>query len=630
MDNTKPFLFRGVQLDLARQMETLEFIFEFIDFIASSGYNTLVLYLEGRIKTESFPYPAKGEYYTPAEMAQVVSYAAKKGIDVVPVVSVLGHARNFLKHKELAHLAEIRGDGTGPLEETSSHVFCLSLPETLEFIKTYLTEMAEIFPGRYFHLGCDEAWDIGCCPLCRERVRKGETHADLFTAHLIAVHEFVKHELHKEVIIWDDLFECYPGALERMDRDIILCCWQYERSVDIPKAHFKSRLEEDLLAKYEELGFKYLIAPSSYLLYAGNIESFTGYADRHNPLGGILTVWEQSLNFMHKEMPLIRYAGKLWSGENPLFADSMQEIFGCDDEIFINALRSCHEIKMTHPTRLSLGGYLAGPLTNLEAIIKSTCETNRVVLRAYLEKCDDGLARDILEDLIVSLEWKRIMFELRSVVEELFSFGQKRPAVNKRKQLTVGVAEMVDAFLARKLHQWRRFRPGISSSKIEKTFSQFSKEIIKLAEISSRAEGVLEVKFFLPDQHNAQKCSFEIEFEDGSVEKVAEGIFKDYELSDSFFCFKFPYYTQKRPVAVKVESWLHGGMGLAYLQAVSKTKSFVPASITNVTGVVETPHHLLVNDLRYCFMGETDMGALFQMPELAQRKHGLALGLSEK
>ena len=103
MENMGAFQFRGVQLDLARQMETLDFIYEFIDFIGKSGYNTLVLYLEGRIKTKSFPYPVAGEYYTPEEMKAVVSYASKKNIDVIPVVSVLGHAELFLKHKINSH-----------------------------------------------------------------------------------------------------------------------------------------------------------------------------------------------------------------------------------------------------------------------------------------------------------------------------------------------------------------------------------------------------------------------------------------------------------------------------------------------------------------------------------------------
>ena len=53
--------FRGAQLDLARQMETLEYIRAFTDFIARQHINVLVLYLEARIRTPSFPWPADGE-----------------------------------------------------------------------------------------------------------------------------------------------------------------------------------------------------------------------------------------------------------------------------------------------------------------------------------------------------------------------------------------------------------------------------------------------------------------------------------------------------------------------------------------------------------------------------------------
>ncbi|MFA7230010.1 MAG: family 20 glycosylhydrolase, partial [Victivallaceae bacterium] len=279
MQSKQPFQLRGVQLDLARQMERLDFIFEFIDFIADAGYNTLVLYLEGRIKTQSFPYPAEGEYYTPEEMKSVVVYAAKKNIDVIPVVSVLGHAELFLKHEELTHLAEIRGDAKSAFGGSINHVFCPSLPETVDFIKAYLSDIAAIFPSRYLHAGCDEVWDFGCCSICRNRMHQGETTGDIFARYITDVHDFIKNTLKKEMIIWDDMLETYPDALEKIPRDIILCCWNYDRCVDLPKAHFKSRFEDDLFAKYDKMGFKYLFAPATYLV--GNIESFTAYASKH-------------------------------------------------------------------------------------------------------------------------------------------------------------------------------------------------------------------------------------------------------------------------------------------------------------------------------------------------------------
>ncbi len=626
MKTGKLFQFRGVQLDLARQMERLDFIFEFIDFIENAGYNTLVLYLEGRIKTKSFPYPAEGEYYTLEEMKSVVVYAAQKNIDVIPVVSVLGHAELFLKHNEMKHLSEIRGDAKSTLEETINHVFCPSLPETFDFIKNYLSEIAAIFPSKYFHVGCDEVWDFGCCSICRDRVHNGESHGDVFAKHLTDVHRFLTKDLKKEMIIWDDMLETYPDALEKIPRDIILCCWNYDRCVDLPKAHFKSRLEEDLFAKYDNMGFKYLFAPSTY--FAGNIESFTAYASKHTPLGGLLTLWEKSLNLMHEVMPLVHYAGKLWTDENADFENSMKEVFGCGDKLFIDALRSYYEIKLIHSTRLSPESYLAGPLSEFEAVIKSSSEVNAEVFRIYIEKCRDNAPRNMIEDMLLSLDWRRIMFKLRIVMEELYSFGDERPDIVRRTQITAGAAEMIDDFLKKKLEQSKRFRDGLPTAKIEKEFTGFRKEILKLAETSAKATGVLKVKFFLPDMYNAQKCAFTIEFEDGSMEKVADGVFKNYELNDCYFIFKFPYYTDKEPVSIRIESWLYGGMGIAYLAAISGEGLYLPAAIEKVQGNVQDAHNILVNDLRFCYLGDTDMEALFQMPELTQRKHILKIVLN--
>lgn len=620
---TREFEFRAAQLDLARQMETIDFIFQFIDLLKESGHNTLVLYLEGRIKTVTFPYPGEGEFYTPEEMKRVVDYASSKGIDVVPVVSIFGHAEQFLKHPELANLAELRGDGSSPLEETVNHVFCLSLPETRKFLKSYLAELADIFPSKYFHLGCDEAWDTGICPLCAKRIADGENVGDLFAEYLSDMRNFVVEELGKEVIIWDDMFECFEGCLEKIPRDVILCCWQYGRCVEVPKAHFKNRLEFDLLEEYERLGFRYIFAPAGY--YAGNIETLTEYASKHKPLGGLLTIWEKSLNFMREPLPLVFYSGKLWSGASDGFATVMSEFFGCEDELFLKALRSFYEIPLIHPTRLSPQSYLSGPLSEIEHILKSSCETNSAVLRSFLPQISDGFPKEALEDILLTLKWRGIMYALREYAEELYSVGDRRVDAERRGAIIAETNSLIGAFLAEKLDQWKRFRDGLNPVKLVSKFSQFKEDFANFAEESATSAGILNVKFCLPDMYNAQKCSFTIEFEDGSVEKVAEGVYKEFEMKDVFFTIKFPYKTSSKPVSVQVESWLYGGTGLAYMEIVSDNAKFAPSAVAEIAGRVQDAQNILVNDLRYCYIGESDMAELFRMPELAARKHSLRI-----
>ena len=97
---SQPWPIRAVQLDLGRQMETVEFLKDYAEKISSAGFNTLVLYLEGRVKTPAASFLADKLCYTPAQMKEVVEHASKFGVECVPVVSILGHAELFLRYKE--------------------------------------------------------------------------------------------------------------------------------------------------------------------------------------------------------------------------------------------------------------------------------------------------------------------------------------------------------------------------------------------------------------------------------------------------------------------------------------------------------------------------------------------------
>ena len=101
---------RWVQLDVARQMETVEFIEKFITMLSDSGYNGVLMYLEDRIKTASYQLPADSEAYTPDEIRHLVKFAGERGVELIPCVATLGHAERFLRHKELEHLSNVALD----------------------------------------------------------------------------------------------------------------------------------------------------------------------------------------------------------------------------------------------------------------------------------------------------------------------------------------------------------------------------------------------------------------------------------------------------------------------------------------------------------------------------------------
>ena len=143
---------RAVMLDLARQKETLESIERFISFAHDWGYNTLVLYLEGVIRTKHFPYRAARDSYTPDDMRRIVKMADKAGMEVIPAVPTLGHVEHFLECRQLKALAE-----TG---SWAHNMFCPSNEGTYRFLEKYFSDLIPLFPGKQVHINCDEAWAL--------------------------------------------------------------------------------------------------------------------------------------------------------------------------------------------------------------------------------------------------------------------------------------------------------------------------------------------------------------------------------------------------------------------------------------------------------------------------------------
>ena len=131
---------KWIQLDLAREMETIETIEKFICIMSEAGYNGILLYLEDRVRTASYPYPKDDECYTEDQMRHIVEFAASHGIEIVPCVATLGHAERFLRHPELQHLAELQGDMKGRFGGQNKDVFCPTHPEFYAFMEKYLSE----------------------------------------------------------------------------------------------------------------------------------------------------------------------------------------------------------------------------------------------------------------------------------------------------------------------------------------------------------------------------------------------------------------------------------------------------------------------------------------------------------
>ncbi|MER7463435.1 beta-N-acetylhexosaminidase [Streptomyces sp. NPDC097981] len=165
------FAYRGAMLDIARHHFTVEQVKRYVDQLAQYKVNTLHLHLTDdqgwRIAIDSWPrlaeYGGAGEvgggpggYWTKEQYRDLVAYAGERYVDVVPEIDMPGHV-----NAALASYAELNCDGKARERYTGTKVgfssLCVGKERTYEFIDDVLGELAELTPGRYLHIGGDEA-----------------------------------------------------------------------------------------------------------------------------------------------------------------------------------------------------------------------------------------------------------------------------------------------------------------------------------------------------------------------------------------------------------------------------------------------------------------------------------------
>jgi len=165
------FGYRGTMLDVARHFFDAGTVKRHIDRIARYKINYLHLHLADdqgwRLQIDRWPKLTSvggrtevgggpGGFYTKEEYASIVRYAEARGVTVVPEIDMPGHT-----NAALASYPELNCDGKAPPPYTDTQVgfstLCVDKPQTYEFVRDVIAEVAELTPGPYLHIGGDEA-----------------------------------------------------------------------------------------------------------------------------------------------------------------------------------------------------------------------------------------------------------------------------------------------------------------------------------------------------------------------------------------------------------------------------------------------------------------------------------------
>ncbi len=230
---------RSFMLDSGRQYQTPDFIKRYLSYMAMLKMNMFHWHLSENMgwRVEIKKYPslaivgsqvAKGEqqqgYYTQEEIKDIVEYASKLHITVVPEIDVPGHSAAALTaYPEYSCFNKLPEIVMGP----SADIFCAGKEKTYSFLEGVLDEICELFPSEYIHLGGDEArkenWNI--CPDCQSKIKE----EGLDDAHELQLYfsarmaNYLKAKKRK-VILWGDVI--YQDGYKLPD-NVIIQWWNY-------------------------------------------------------------------------------------------------------------------------------------------------------------------------------------------------------------------------------------------------------------------------------------------------------------------------------------------------------------------------------------------------------------------
>ena len=241
IDDAPRFSYRGMHLDVARHFFSVDEVKRYIDLLAMHKLNVFHWHLTDdqgwRIEIKKYPKLTEigsirkytmveknfdqydntpyGGYYTQDQIRDIVNYAKERFITIIPEVDLPGHM--------VAALASYPSLGCtgGPYEVQGvwgvhPDVLCAGKEETYEFVTDVLSEVIELFPSRYIHIGGDECpkdrWKK--CPLCQARIRKLGLKTDkehtaeerLQSYFMTRVEKFL-NENNRQIIGWDEILE---------------------------------------------------------------------------------------------------------------------------------------------------------------------------------------------------------------------------------------------------------------------------------------------------------------------------------------------------------------------------------------------------------------------------------------
>jgi hypothetical protein len=379
---------RAVSDDISRgPVPTVDYIKRQLRTFASFKLNMHSFYMEHTFASSSNPLIGPpGGSLAPDEIRELVSYAHRYHIELVPEQQTFGHLHKALKLEKYNPLAETPyGDVLSPQQEGS-----------YKLVADLYHELNDLFPGKFFHIGSDETFELGEGQ-SRDAARARGVGA-IYFEHLNRVREVLR-PYNRRLMFWGDIALNHPELIGDIPHDMIVMNWDYS-----PRESYESHIKP-----FKDAGLDQFVCPGVWgwnQIFPNidsanrNIINFVRDGQKAQALGMMNTTWDddgESL-FEMAWYGIVLGAAASWQ-DTPVIVDSFDRnfdwaFFRNDGDQFVKDIRALGSINGVLGTGPSDELFWRDPFTtNFQNLARRLMEKAQQV-RLLVENADESLLKD--------------------------------------------------------------------------------------------------------------------------------------------------------------------------------------------------------------------------------------------
>jgi hypothetical protein len=350
------------QWDLGRQVEKIDWLVAQLPRYADWGYKELYLHLEDAVEFPSLPGVARKDAYSRRQFARLVDAATLAGINVVPIVNLLGHTQYLIKVPGLRDLNELRAPDGSPLERGQ---VCPLHPRMLDVADALIRDVAPFCTAGKVHVGLDESFSLGRHPLSRAEI--AAVGLGQHFARYVGRLNNVVTSRGLRLGMWADMLALVPDVIPHLPPGITAYDWYYYPFTGRPRMELRNFAEYDLAPALKARGIEYWGCPMNgsfrheplpvFGERLANIRDWWRRCSQVGAAGFLVTSWEPNRLALPMTTVVDAAAASLWlepgiDNTSAMLARGFTRVFGgargrelaqaalsCDSRAFVGNTR---------------------------------------------------------------------------------------------------------------------------------------------------------------------------------------------------------------------------------------------------------------------------------------------------